>query len=346
LENIGVDLFRGDGVIDGPGRVRVGDDVIETERILLATGSSPVIPPIDGLSDVEGVWTNREATGMKSVPESVVVMGAGPVGVEMSQILQRLGAQVTLLDGSGHALPREAKEAGLAIEEVLKADGVDVRCGTRAESVAQNGDGSYTVTLNEGEPVSAEKLLVATGRKPRVSGVGLESVGIEFDEKSGVDVDERLRVAGADNVWAIGDVTGVALFTHVGKYQARIAAADMLGKPARADYRAVPRVVFTDPQVASVGEAEGAQTGTVEMKAVARTATYMREYDKQPGFLTLVSDGQKLIGAYAVGPEAGEWLGQATLAVRAEVPIEVLRDTIQPFPSFSEAFVSALADLG
>jgi pyruvate/2-oxoglutarate dehydrogenase complex dihydrolipoamide dehydrogenase (E3) component len=346
LDTKGVDLIRGEGVIDGPGRVRVGDQVVETERILLATGSSPVIPPIDGLRDVEGVWTNREATGMKSVPESVVVMGAGPVGVEMSQILQRLGAQVTLLDGSGHALPREAKEAGLAIEAVLAADGVDVRCGTRAESVSQSGDGTYTVALSDGDPITCEKVLVATGRAPRVMDLGLESVGASFDEKSGVEVDERLRVAGAENLWAIGDATGVALFTHVGKYQGRVASADMLGRTAKADYRAIPRVVFTDPQVAAVGEPEGAMTGTVEMKAVPRTSTYIRDYDEQPGFLTLVSDGQKLVGAYAVGPEAGEWLGQATLAVRAEVPIEVMRDTIQPFPSFSEAFVSALADLG
>ena len=345
LESAGIDLIRGDAVVDGPGRVRVGDRVIEAEKILLATGSSPVIPPIDGLSDVAGVWTNREATGVKSIPESVVVMGAGPVGVEMAQILQRLGAQVTLLDGSGHALPREAPEAGLAIEEVLRADGVDVRCGTRAESVSQSDEGSYTVELNEGDPVTCEKLLVATGRAPRVTGLGLESVGASFDEKGGVEVDERLRVAGAGNVWAIGDATGVALFTHVGKYQGRIAAADMLGKQAKANYTAIPRIVFTDPQVAAVGESEGALTGTVQMKAVARTATYMRDPENQPGFLTLVSDGHKLTGAYAVGPEAGEWLGQATLAVRAGVPIDVLRDTIQPFPSFSEAFVSALADL-
>ena len=346
LEGKGIDLFRGDGVIDGPGRVRVGDQVIEAERILLATGSSPVIPPIDGLGDVDGVWTNREATGLKSVPESVVVMGAGPVGVEMSQILRRLGAQVTLLEGAGHALPREAKEAGLAIEQALAADGVDVRCGTRAESVSQADGGSYTVTLDDGGQVTAEKLLVATGRAPRVAGIGLESVGASFDEKSGVEVDERLRVTGADNVWAIGDTTGVALFTHVGKYQGRVAAADMLGRPARADYRAIPRVVFTDPQVAAVGAAEGEMTGTVQLAAVGRTSTYTRRYADNPGFLTLVSDGTKLTGAYAVGPEAGEWLGQATLAVRAEVPLDVLRDTIQPFPTFSEAFVSALADLG
>ena len=344
LDEAGIDLYRGEGVIDGPGRVRVGDQVVEAERILVSSGSVPVFPPVDGLSEATGVWTNREATGVKEVPESVVVMGAGPVGCEMAQVLQRLGAQVTLLDGSGHALPREAKEAGLALEEVLKADGVDVRCATSAKSVSQ-ADGSYTIELSEGGSVTAEKLLVATGRAPRVSGIGLESIGATFDEKGGVDVDERLRVTGAENVWAVGDVTGISLFTHVGKYQGRVAAADMLGKPAKADYRAIPRVVFTDPQVAAVGQAEGAATGTARLAEVARTSTYTRKYADSPGYLTLVSDGEKLIGAHAVGPEAGEWLGQATLAVRAGVSIDVLRDTIQPFPTFSEAFLNALADL-
>jgi pyruvate/2-oxoglutarate dehydrogenase complex dihydrolipoamide dehydrogenase (E3) component len=199
------------------------------------------------------------------------------------------------------------------------------------------------LTLDDGEELRGDRLLVATGRRPRVDGAGLESVGAEFSDK-GVKVDEQLRTT-ADNVWAIGDVTGIWPFTHVGKYQGRIAAAAILGKPARADYRAVPRVVFTDPQVAAVGEADGAKTATAQLAGVARTSTYTREYDKRPGFLTLVSDGQKLIGAYAVGPEAGEWLQQATLAIKAEVPLDVLYDTIQPFPTFSEAFYGALHDL-
>ena len=341
LEDQGIDLYRGDGRLDGPGRVRVGDQAIETERVVIATGSEPVIPPIDGLNDVDGVWTNRGATRVKEVPESVVVIGGGPVGVEMSQVLQRLGAQVTLLDGSGHALPREAQRAGLAIEEALEADGVDVRCGTSAESVRQE-NGRYVVNIG-GEELRVEKLLIATGRRPRVSDLGLDSVGVEWDEKGGITVDDGLRAG--DGIWAVGDATGLFLFTHVGKYQARIAAENMRGGSARADYRAVPRVVFTDPQVAAVGEAEGEQTGTVELKAVARTSTYTRRYAEKPGFLTVVSDGRKLTGAYAVGPEAGEWLQQATLAIRAEVPLDVLRDTIQPFPTFSEAFVTALAEL-
>jgi pyruvate/2-oxoglutarate dehydrogenase complex dihydrolipoamide dehydrogenase (E3) component len=174
--------------------------------------------------------------------------------------------------------------------------------------------------------------------------VGLDTIGVE-PGKQGVEVDEHLRVT--DGVWAVGDATGIFPFTHVGKYQARVAAADMLGLGLPgADYRAIPRVVFTDPQIAAVGETEGAATGTSQLAGVARTSTYTREYDKRPGFLTLVSDGSKLVGAYAVGPEAGEWIQQATLAIRAEVPLDVLKDTVQPFPTFSEAYLYALIDLG
>jgi pyruvate/2-oxoglutarate dehydrogenase complex dihydrolipoamide dehydrogenase (E3) component len=343
LEDRGIDLVRGDGRLDGPGRVVVGDRVLETERVVVSTGSAPKMPPVDGLAELDGLWTNREATGVKEIPESVTVMGAGPVGVEMAQILHRFGARVALIEGAGHALPREAKEAGLALEGALRDEGMDVRCGLHATSAAQS-DGQYVVTLEDGAEVRSEKLLVATGRAPRVTDIGLDTVSAEWDEKRGVKVDESLRAG--DGIWAIGDVTGVALFTHVGKYQARVAARDMLGKPAKADYRAIPRVVFTDPQVAAVGAAEGERTGTVQLADVPRTSTYTREYAERPGFLTLVSDGEKLIGAYAVGPEAGEWLGQATLAIRAEVPLDVLRDTMQPFPSFSEAYISALIDLG
>jgi pyruvate/2-oxoglutarate dehydrogenase complex dihydrolipoamide dehydrogenase (E3) component len=343
LDDMKIDLFRGEGRIDGPGRVAVGDQTLETERIVVATGSSPAIPPIDGLREATGVWTNREATEMKKVPESVIVLGAGPVGAELSQILFRFGAQVTLIEGLSQPLSRENKAAGLALEDALRAEGIDVRCGTRASKVTQSDD-SYTVELEDGRSVTAEKLLIATGRKPRVMGIGLETIdGATFDEKNGLEVDDQLKAA--DGLWALGDTTGIALFTHVGKYQARVCAKAMLGQSARADYRAIPRVVFTDPQVAAVGATEGEQTGTAQLAGVARTSTFTRQYAEKPGFLTLISDGQKLTGAYAVGPEAGEWLGQATLAVRAEVPLDVLRDTIQPFPSFSEAFVNALADM-
>jgi dihydrolipoamide dehydrogenase len=295
---------------------------------------------VDGLEGLDGLWTNREVTGMNEVPGSVLILGGGPVGVEMAQALTRFGARVTVVEAEDRLLAREAPPVGETLAEALAEEGVELRLGVLAESAASGGDG-FTLTLKGGDELSAEKLLVATGRKPNVD-VGLDNVGIE-PGKRGIAVDERLRAG--EGVWAIGDVTGIMPFTHVGKYQAKIAAKDMLGEHARADYRAVPRVVFTDPQVAAVGEAEGEQTGTAELKALARTSTYARNGEAR-GFLTLVSDGTKLTGAYAVGPEAGDWMGQATLAVRAGVPLDLMRDTIQPFPTFSEAFPSALADLG
>jgi pyruvate/2-oxoglutarate dehydrogenase complex dihydrolipoamide dehydrogenase (E3) component len=248
---------------------------------------------------------------------------------------------VTIVEGSERLLPREAAEAGEALAEALQKDGIELRLGEFAASASKDGS-DFVLSFEGGDDLRAAALLVATGRKPRIEDIGLDSVGIE-PGKRGIEVDDRLRAG--EGVWAIGDATGIAPFTHVGKYQGRIAARDILGGEAKADYRAVPRVVFTDPQVAAVGESEGSSTGTVQLASVARTSTYTREYAERPGFLTLVSDGEKLIGAHAVGPEAGEWLQQATLAIRAEVPVDVLRDTIQPFPTFSEAFVSALLDL-
>ena len=340
LEERGIELIRGSGRIAGPGKVEVDGTEYETERIVVATGSAPAFPPVDGLEGLEGVWTNREVTGMKEVPRSALILGGGPVGVEMAQALTRFGAKVDLVEAEDRLLSREAERVGTTLAEALEEEGVELRLGALAEKASQGGDG-YTLTLKGGEELSAEKLLVATGRRPNVE-IGLENVDIE-PGKRGIEVDERLRAG--EGVWAIGDVTGIMPFTHVGKYQGKIAAQDMLGKHARADYRAVPRVVFTDPQVSAVGEAEGKATGTCELKDLARTSTYARNGEAR-GFLTLVSDGTKLVGAFAVGPEAGDWMGQATLAVRAGVPIELLKDTIQPFPTFSEAYASALADLG
>ena len=349
LRDKGIDLHRGQATITGPGRITVGEEQIETERIVLATGSDPIIPPVDGLSDVP-YWTNREGTGMTSVPESIVVLGGGPVGVELAQAISRFGAKVSIVEGN-RLLAREGRDAGEAIGQQLKSEGIELHVGVHAQLVTEE-NGGVTVRLDDGATISAEKILVATGRRPRVKGVGLETLGVDPEQ---FEVDEQLRAAGADNLWAIGDATGVALFTHVGKYQARVAAAAILGKDARANYHALPRVTFSDPQVAGAGMTEDQaeergieiETGRAAIGSVARTSTYTRDYDKLPGFLTLIADKRRgvLVGAYAVGPEAGEWLQQATLAIRAEVDIRVLRDTIQPFPTFSEIFVNALADL-
>jgi pyruvate/2-oxoglutarate dehydrogenase complex dihydrolipoamide dehydrogenase (E3) component len=341
LDGEGIDLIRGVGKIAGPGEVAVGDKTYTTKNIIVATGSDPVIPPIPGLRELDGIWKNREVTGLKEVPRSIVVLGGGPVGVEMSQALARFGSDVALVEGESHVLPREPRRVGETLAEALEQDGVELRLGQPASAVRREGS-DYVVDFSDQSELRADKLLVATGRKPNVNELGLENVGIE-PGKNGIEVDARMSAG--DGVWAIGDVTGIWPLTYVGKYQGRVAAANILGGRWDANYDAVPRVVFTDPQAAVVGEAEGPHTATVQMSGVSRTSTYTRAYDKKPGFLTIVSDGERLTGAYAVGPDAGEWLQQATVAIRGRIPLEVFKDTIQPFPSFSEAFLEALLEL-
>jgi pyruvate/2-oxoglutarate dehydrogenase complex dihydrolipoamide dehydrogenase (E3) component len=342
LESKGIELLRGPARIAGPGRVAVEDAEHGAANVVIATGSDPVIPPIPGLAEAEGVWTNREATALTEVPRRLLVLGGGPVGVEMGQAVRRMGASVALVEGQDHLLPREPKPLGDALAEALTAEGIELCFGQHASAVRVD-DGEYVLEFPERDELRGDRLLVATGRKPRTDGIGLETVGIE-PGKRGIEVDARMSAG--EGVWAIGDVTGIWPLTYVGKYQGRVAAANILGRPAQANYDAVPRVVFTDPQAASVGEADGAVTATVPIAEVPRTATYTRAYDESPGFMTLVSDGERLTGAYALGPDAGEWLQQATVAIRAGVPLDVLRDTIQPFPTFSEIFLFAFEQLG
>jgi dihydrolipoamide dehydrogenase len=280
-------------------------------------------------------------TGLKAVPRHLLVLGGGPVGSEMAQAVRRMGAQVSLVEGMEHLLPHEPAPLGEGLGEALGSEGIELRFGEHASGVRKEKD-DFVLEFEHGPELRGDRLLVATGRRPRVGGLGLESVGIQPGEH-GLEVDSRLRVA--ENVWAIGDVTGLWPLTHAGKYQGRVVAANILGEAREADYSAVPRVVFTDPQAAAVGEAEGALSSTVELSAVARTSTYTRAYDKRPGFMTLYSDGQRIVGGHALGPEAGEWLQQATVAIRARVPLDVLNDVIQPFPTFSEAFLDAISEL-
>ena len=340
LADNGIDLYRGSGRVAGPGAVAVGDERLTTAHIVLATGSEPVIPPIPGLRELDGVWTNREVTGLKAAPRRLLILGAGPVGTEVAQAMRRFGAAVTLVEGMDHVLPREPKPLGDALGAALAADGVKLHFGQHASAARRDDD--YVLEFPDGTELRGDKLLVATGRRPRVQDIGLETLGIEPNPR-GLEVDDRMNAA--DGVWAIGDVTGIWPLTYVGKYQGRVAAANILGRERRANYDAVPRVVFTDPQAASVGAAEGTITATVPLSSVPKTATYKRDYEDDPGYLTLVSDEERLTGAHAVGPEAGEWMQQAVLAIRAGVPIAVMEDTIQPFPAFTEIFHFALHEL-
>ena len=341
LAGKGIDLIRGTGRLAGPGVVEVDGARHTARHVVVATGSDPVIPPVSGLRELDGVWTNREVTGMKAIPRRLLILGGGPVGAEMAQAVRRLGGEVALAEAAAHVLAREPAPLGEALGEVVRADGVELFLGVHATAAERDG-GDYVLALDNGEELRGDRLLVAAGRHPRVEGLGLETVGVQADPR-GIRVDTHLRAA--DRLWAIGDVTGIRLLTHVGKYQGEVVAANILGEPREANYQAIPDVVYTDPQAAAVGATEAAFTATVPVSEVAKTATYTRAYAQSNGFLTLLSDGERLTGAYALGPEAGEWLQQATLAIRARVPLAVLRDTIQPFPTFSEIYVATLKAL-
>jgi dihydrolipoamide dehydrogenase len=277
---------------------------------------------------------------MKAVPRRLLILGGGPVGAEMAQAVCRLGGQVALVEGSKHVLAREPAPLGEALGEELRQDGIELFLGIHATAVGRDG-ADYVMTLEDGKELRGDRVLVATGRRPRAP-EGLDTVGVTAGP-NGVPVDAQLRVA--ERLWAIGDCTGIRLLTHVGKYQGEVVASNLLGEPREAHYDAIPDVVYTDPQAAAVGASEALFSGTAPLSEVAKTETYTHAYAESRGFMTLLSDGERLTGAFALGPEAGEWLQQATLAIRARVPLDVLRDVIQPFPTFSEIYVAALKKL-
>jgi pyruvate/2-oxoglutarate dehydrogenase complex dihydrolipoamide dehydrogenase (E3) component len=341
LAGRGIELLRGTGRLAGTGVVEVDGARHTAEHIVVATGSDPIVPPIPGLSDLEGVWGTREATSMKEVPQRLLVVGGGSAGVELAQVVRRLGGEAVIVEGADRVLPREAASLGDALSEALRADGIELKLGLHAAGARQEGD-DYVLQFDDGTELRGDRLLISTGRRPRVEGIGLEAVGVDANPR-GIQVDEYLRAG--ERLWAIGDVNGKWPLTHVGEYEGDVVAANITGEQRPANYEAVPRVTYTDPQAASVGATDAPFSCTAPISEVPKTATYTHAYAESNGFLTLLSDGERLIGAYALGPEAGEWMQQATLAIRAHVPIDVLSDTIQPFPSFSGIYDTALMEL-
>jgi pyruvate/2-oxoglutarate dehydrogenase complex dihydrolipoamide dehydrogenase (E3) component len=341
LANHDIDLLRGTGRLAGTGAVEVDGVRHTAEHVVVATGSDPIVPPVPGLRELEGVWGTREATGMKAVPRRLLVLGGGSAGVELAQVVRRLGGEAVLVEGADRVLPREPEPLGEALGEALRRDGIELRLGMHATAARRDGD-EFVLEFDGGGELRGDKLLVATGRRPRVEGIGLDTVGVEANPH-GIEVEEHLRAG--ERLWAIGDVTGVWPLTHVGEYEGDVVAANIAGDVRPANYEAVPRVTYTDPQAAAVGATEAPYSATAPVSEVPRAATYTHAYAEANGFLTLLSDGERLTGAYALGPEAGEWLQQATLAIRAHVPLDVLGDTIQPFPSFSGIYDTAVMAL-
>ena len=350
VERAGVVLVRGRGRITGPGVVDVEGRQLGWTDLVIGTGSTPVRPPVEGLDRVP-TWTSDEALSAQDRPASLLVMGGGAVGCELSQAHARFGVDVTLVESGPQLVGKEEASIAEALATVLRGEGIDVRLGVEVQRAELTAAGLARVHLSDGSKVEAARVLLAVGRQPTTDGLGLDQLGIELGDGGEVQVDDHCRVEGQQHVWAAGDVTGIAPYTHTANYQARILAANLLGGDRSADYRAIPRAVYTDPAVASVGmDADTAKeqgidaiTAVLDLAQVARTATEGND----GGRLVLTADRARgvLIGAAAIGPKADEWLSEATLAIRAEVPLSVLTDVVHAFPTFGEAYEPPLREL-
>ena len=349
-EGKGETFVRGSARIAAPRTVEVDGRRYKARRgIVLATGTEPAMPQIEGLADI-AAWTNRDAIEAKEVPRSLVILGAGPIGLELGQVFRRFGSEVTFVELFDHALAFDEPEIGAAIAEVLREEGIALHTGVSARRVKKVADG-VEIELSDGRSLTAERFLVATGRKANLADIGLENVGLDPDARL-IEVDDHMRAG--DGLWAVGDVTGKGQFTHLAVYQGRIAAADFLGNDQRpADYRAVPRVTFTDPEVCSVGlTAQRAHESGINVRVgITETKSSARGWIHGPGaehgVIKLVADADRgyLVGGSVMGPPAGEIAGFLTLAIKERVPVENLRDLIYPYPTFVRGVEDALREL-
>ena len=334
-------LLRGTGRLAGTGVVEVDGVRHTAEHVVVACGADPAIPPIPGLRDLDGVWTNREATAMTAVPRRLIVLGGGPVGVEMAQAVRRLGGEVVLVEGSAHVLAREPAPLGEALGEVLRRDGIELVLGAHATGARLDGD-DYVLALDDGRELRGERLLVATGRRPRVDGIGLETVGIEPDPR-GIPVDASLRAG--ERLWAIGDVTGIWPLTHVGKYQGRVVAANLLGDPREANYDAVPRVTYTDPQAAAAGATEARFSATTPVSEWPRPRPTPARTRRTTASSRCSATASGSPARTHSGPRRASGSSRPRSRSARVSPLDILADTIQPFPTFSEIYLNALKAL-
>nr|BFE66700.1 NAD(P)/FAD-dependent oxidoreductase [Actinoplanes digitatis] len=342
-------FVRGRAAIVGPGRVRVNDQEWTASRgIVIATGTTAVIPPIDGLASTP-YWTNREAVEAETLPATLLVLGGGAIGLELSHVMARFGVQVTVIEGSARVLSMEEPESSATATAALAADGVKILTGVRAQRVSHSG-ASFTVVLSDGSTVTGERLLVATGRAARLDGLGLDTIGLDPAARF-LGTDDRMRAA--DKVWAVGDVTGNGAFTHMAMYEADVAVRDILGQggPA-ADFHAKPRVTFIDPEIGAVGytEKQARDAGVDVQVGYSSLPSSSRGFIHGPGnegFIKVIADRGRgvLVGATSAGPSGGEMLGALAVAVKAEVPVATLKATIWAYPTFHRAIGDALRSL-
>jgi dihydrolipoamide dehydrogenase len=349
-EQAGATVIKGPARLAGPGRVEVGGQLLEADHVVIATGSQSLRPAIEGL-DQRTVWTNREATNVRDIPSRVLLVGGSAVGVELGQFYSGMGAQVTIVQRAGRLVDREDPRVGELAGQALSAAGVTVRTGVTPVSARTVG-GATVVTLDDGSQVETDVVILGAGRRPATDGLGLDTAGATLTGRGGIAVDDRCRAG--PGLWAAGDVTGIALFTHVATYQGRVVAGNILGRDRAASYEGIPRVVFADPEIAAVGltaaqaAARGISTATAEV-SVADAADRSWTYERDPrGAVGLLADRDRsvLVGAWAVAPLASEWIHYAALAIRAQIPISTLLDQVAQFPTYTGAYLAALERLG
>ena len=350
MNQLGVSVVRGTGVITKPGTVSVGSQEFEYSDLVIATGSKSVIPPIPGLAQVD-FWTTDKALTSTELPDSLIVIGGGPAGCELAQIYSRFGTKVTVIEPGEHLLGKEDKQVALRLGQVFASEGIEVVFGAGVSRIESSKTGGVIVVLENGQSKMADKLLVATGRKPNVEGIGLERLGIEVGKTGAIQTQENCKVVGQQNVWASGDVAGIAPLVHTANYQARVIASNMTGQERSANYDAIPRSVYTSPPVASVGinYADAIAAGIDALTSsfdIAKTARNTVE-GSSGGLLVLTANRKTktLIGASAIGPHCDEWIAEAVLAIRAEISLEILVDVVHAFPTFGEAFEGPYREL-
>ena len=348
-EQAGATVIKGPARLAGRGRVEAGGEVLEADHIVIATGSEPVRPPVEGLDTVT-VWTNREATTVRDIPARVLLIGGSAVGTELGTFYARMGAQTTIVQRGERLIDREDPRVGELAAQALQAEGITVHVGRTVARAQPSADGAV-ITLDDGTKVETDVVIIGAGRRPSTAGIGLNAAGVQADSRGGIPVDQHCQ-AGI-GVWAVGDVTGISLFTHVATYQGRVAADNILGRDRAATYEGIPRVVFADPEIAAVGLTaaqatdRGIATATAEI-SVADSVDRSWTYERDPrGAVAVLADRDRavLVGAWAVAPLASEWIHYAALAIRAQIPIRVLLDQVAQFPTYTEAWLAALDQL-
>lgn len=337
----GVVLLRGSGRIIRPGIVAVTDEEIQFSDLVISTGSTANRPNINGIDEIS-TWSSEDALSTKTRPASIAIIGGGPVGCELAQLFARFGTRTFLIEESGQIAGKEHPDIARRLSQVLAADGVLVKLNTNVSRLSLGADGQSCVALSDGTQLTVERVIVAVGRHPNSANLGLEVLGIKTDEHGYIAIDASCRVVGQEHVWGAGDVTGIAPFTHTANYQARVISDNLLGSPRNANYIAIPRAIYTDPPVASVGRNTTSEDNPNLISAqfdLSKTARHLTD-GGAGGLLILTADKVRkvLVGAAAIGPKADEWLVEATLAIRAEIPLEILQDVVHSFPTYGEAF--------